>query len=168
MVDRVDPEFATDERTTLVQFLAYQRDTLQLKCEGLTDEQAATASVEPSILSMTGLVRHMADVERNWFRRCFEGEPAPPLYYSDEHPDGDLEVDAATSLEEAVAAWRDEIAHSDEILESVTDLDEASAAPRHGNFPNARWILVHLIEEYARHCGHADLIRERIDGVTGD
>ena len=73
MVERVEPEFATDERTTLVQFLAYYRDTLQLKADGLTDEQAATSSVEPSILTLSGLIRHMAEFERNWFRRCFEG-----------------------------------------------------------------------------------------------
>ena len=168
MLERTDPEAASDERTTLVQFLDYQRDSLELKAAGLSDEQAATASCPPSMLTLTGLVRHLAEVERNWFRRCFAAEDAPPLFYSDERPDGDLEVDATTSLEDSIAVWRAEVARADEVVAGVSDLGQLAAAPRHGNYPNMRWILVHMIEEYARHMGHADLLRERIDGVVGD
>jgi uncharacterized damage-inducible protein DinB len=168
MIERPEPEIAADERTTLVQFLDYFRATLEWKAEGLSDEQAATATAAPSDLTISGLVRHLTDVERTWFRHCFEGEAVQPVYWTDEHPDGDLEVDAATSLDEALATWRAEIERSREIVESVTDLGETSAAPNHGDFPSMRWILVHMIEEYARHCGHADLIREGIDGARGD
>jgi len=167
--ERVDPEYAADERTTLVQFLDYYRESLHLKAAGLSDAQAATASCPPSILTITGLIRHMTEVERNWFRRCFRGEAVPPLYYDEEHLDADLdEVRPDTSLAAAVRAWRDEIAVADGIVASVGDPGELSTGTRHGQRPSLRWILVHMIEEYARHCGHADLLRERIDGVVGD
>ena len=168
MVDRVEPESGDDERTTLVQFLGYYRDTLERKTEGLSDASAATTSCPPSILTLTGLVRHMAEVERNWFRRCFAAEDAPPIHHSDERPDGDLEVEPDTSLADSIAEWRAETAHCDRILDAVTDLGSVAAAPRHGHHPTMRWILVHMIEEYARHCGHADLLRERLDGVVGE
>jgi hypothetical protein len=168
VVERVEPDDASDERTTLEQFLRYYRDTLEMKADGVSDAAAATMSCPPSILTITGLVRHMTEVERNWFRRCFAGEDAAPIYYSDERPDGDLEVEPDTSLADAITAWRWEVAQCDRILDSVPDLEEVSAAPRHGHHPNMRWILVHMIEEYARHCGHADLIRERIDGAVGE
>jgi hypothetical protein len=164
---RPEPDWATDERSTLMQFLDYQRTTLERQAFGLADEQAATASVEPSILTMTGLFRHMTDVERNWFRRCFDGQTIDPLYYSDERPDGDLEVDATMSLADTIAAWRAEIAVCDQIAGAVTDMGQLAAGrSRLGYQPNMRWVLVHMIEEYARHCGHADLIRERIDGAV--
>lgn len=168
MVERVEPEFATDERTTLVEFLRYYRDSLEMKTEGLSDAAAATASCPPSILTLTGLVRHMTEVERNWFRRCFAGEDAPPVYYTQEQPDGDLEVEPDMSLDDTITAWRWEIELCERILAAVGDLGQLSAAPRHGHHPSMRWILVHLIEEYARHCGHADLLRERLDGTVGD
>jgi hypothetical protein len=165
--ERVEPKFATDERTMLVEFLNYYRDSLELKSEGLSDAAAATASCPPSILTITGLFRHMTEVERNWFRRCFAADDVPPEYYSEERPDGDLEVEPDMSLAEAIGTWRHEIAVCDAILDEVTDLSDLSTAARHGHHPSMRWILVHLIEEYARHCGHADLIRERIDGAVG-
>jgi uncharacterized damage-inducible protein DinB len=167
-VERVDPDWAPDERTVLVQFLQWHRATLELKTHGLSDAAAATASCPPSILTLTGLVRHLAEVERNWFRRCFAGEDAPPLFYTDESPDGDLDVRPETSLAESLHAWRAEVEAGDAVLDGVADLGQLSTRERHGNRPNMRWILVHMIEEYGRHLGHADLIRERIDGVVGD
>jgi hypothetical protein len=150
-----------------VQFLDYYRTTLERQAFGLTDAQAASASAEPSILTLTGLVRHMHDVERSWFRRCFAGEVIDPAHFSRERPDGDLEVDASTSLAGAIAEWRAEIEVCDEILGRVTDMDQLAAGrSRSGGQPTMRWVLIHLIEEYARHCGHADLIRERIDGAV--
>jgi hypothetical protein len=164
--DRPEPDWATDERTTLLQFLQYQRITLERQAFGLTDAQAADASAAPSMLTITGLIRHMTDVERNWFRRCFDGQTIEPLYYDDARPDGDLEVDAGMSLADTIVVWRAEIALCDQIVSRVTDMGQLSAGrSRMGYQPNMRWVLVHMIEEYARHCGHADLIRERIDGA---
>jgi uncharacterized damage-inducible protein DinB len=169
MVERVEPRPASDERTMLVEFLDYYRASLELKTEGLTDAQAATATCPPSILTLTGLVRHMAEVERNWFRRRLAGEDAPPIWFSEERPDGDLEVDATTSLADSLAAWRAEIANADLILATATSLDQLAKRPVwDGVIVSVRWVLIHMIEEYARHCGHADLLRERIDGVVGD
>jgi len=163
--DRPEPDWATDERTTLMQLLRYQRNTLERQAFGLTDAQAATASTTPSILTITGLIRHMTDVERSWFRRCFDGQAIDPLYFDDARPDGDLEVDAGLSLADTIAVWRAEIALCDQIVSTVTDMGQLAAGRSfRGHQPNMRWVLVHMIEEYARHCGHADLIRERIDG----
>lgn len=167
-IPRPEPDFATDERTTLTQFLDYLRATLLIKCEGLSDDQAAAATVEPSILTLTGLVRHLAEVERSWLQRCFRGMDADPLYYDDANPDGDLEVDARTSLAEAIGTWREQVVVSDRVIAECPDLGDLALRPRHDGTPNMRWILVHMVEEYARHCGHADLLRERIDGTVGD
>lgn len=165
--ERPEPEWATDERTALLQFLGYYRTTLERQAWGLTDAQAASASVEPSPITITGLFRHMAEVERSWFRRCFAGEAVGQLYCSPEHPDGDFEVDATTSLPQAIDEWRAEVDAADRIVAGVSDPGQLSAGTsRLGGRPNLRWVLVHLIEEYARHAGHADLIRERIDGAT--
>jgi hypothetical protein len=165
--DRPEPDWATDERTTLIEFLRYQRITLERQAFGLSDAEASLASADPSMLTMTGLLRHMTEVERNWFRRCFRGDAIGPMYYSADRPDGDLEVDASTSLATTLDTWRAEVAICDEILGGVDDLGQlAEGRSRLGGRPNMRWVLVHMIEEYARHCGHADLIRERIDGAT--
>jgi uncharacterized damage-inducible protein DinB len=165
---RVDPALAADERTTLVEFLDYYRASLAIKAHGLDDVQAATASCPPSILTITGLVRHMAEVERSWFQRTFVGRDAPPIWYTAERPDGDLDlVDEHTSLAASLERWRAEIAVADTII-ATADLDSTSARESWGRTVSMRWILVHMIEEYARHCGHADLLRERIDGVVGD
>ncbi len=168
---RIDPETATDERTTLTQFVDYFRETVLLKVDGLTDEQARTAGVPPSDLNLLGLVRHLADVERYWWRCVLEGEPDEPLFYGAAHPAGDPDGDhhpgPDDTLADALLALRAEAAHGRDIA-STADLDAQSVGGRRSTRFNVRWILVHLIEEYARHCGHADLLRERIDGVTGD
>ena len=148
-------------------WLEFHRATLLQKCAGLTAEQLKTRSVEPSTLSLLGLVRHMAEVERWWFRRNFAGEPISDLYCTEEHEDGDFdlvdEADAATDL--ARFAEECELARG-----TVADrgLDETFVHPRRGTEMNLRWVYVHMIEEYARHNGHADLLRERIDGRCGD
>ncbi len=169
MSERNHPDLTPDERTALLQFLQYYRDTLAVKVDGLTDAQAANPACPPSILTLTGLVRHMAEVERHWFRRSLRAEYAPPIFYSEARPDGDLDlVDPTTSLADSIDAWQSEIVAADAILANAPDLDELATIDRHGRRPNLRWILVHMIEEYARHAGHADLLRERIDGATGD
>lgn len=172
MTDRQPAPRIADERATLVGFLDYYRATLVSKVDGLTDEQARIASVPPSDLNLLGLLRHMADVERYWFRAQFAGTEAPPLYYGDSHPsrdpDGDLHPGPDDTVADALVSWQREVDFARE-LTATTDLGALSARPAGARGHNSlRWVLVHLIEEYARHCGHADLIRERIDGATGD
>lgn len=168
-IERAEPHTFSDERTTLVEFLDYFRATLATKCAGLTPEQLASRAVSPSTLSLLGLVRHMAEVERTWFRH-FNGEDTHPRYYGKDNRDGDFDDAAGNQdqVDEAFTFWQDEIAHAREIT-AAHDLDDTREFPRdpRDRF-SLRWILVHLIEEYARHCGHADFLRERIDGTTGD
>ncbi len=167
MDEPIDPRMGVDEQTTLVEFLDFYRVVLLRKIDGLTDAQARTAACPPSPLNIMGLVRHMAEVERNWFRRVFAAEDAPPIFYTDHDPDGDMFPQSADTVTGAVSALADEIGRA-RIIVNLATPDALSAAPRHDEYPSMRWILVHMIEEYSRHCGHADLIREAIDGVTGD
>jgi uncharacterized damage-inducible protein DinB len=154
-----------DERSTLLAFLVWQRATLARKCEGLDADQLRIRSAEPSTLSLLGLVRHMADVERGWFRKTLAGEEIEYHYSSDEDIDGEFDNVDSADVDEAFATWRDECAHADEII-SRRAL-EATGHRHDGQEVSMRWILVHMVEEYSRHNGHADLLRERIDGATG-
>ncbi|WP_020140541.1 DinB family protein [Streptomyces sp. 351MFTsu5.1] len=167
--ERTEPATTADERTMLEGWLDYHRRTLAWKCEGLTDAQLRTASVEPSTLSLMGLVRHMAEVERSWFRRVLTDEDAGPIYYSEADPDGEFRLTEADTWQEAYGTWQAEI---DKARENTArfGLDDVTVGKhrRTGERFNLRWLYTHMIEEYARHNGHADLIRERIDGSTGD
>jgi uncharacterized damage-inducible protein DinB len=156
-----------DERTTLVEFLRDQRLTLQVKCEGLDAEQLARRSVEPSTMSLLGLVRHMAEVERAWFRRRFAGQDVPKRYQTAAEPDADFDGAVADPavVDEAWAAWREEVAFAEQFVRD-TELDFVGTTSD-GQPISLRELLVHMIEEYARHNGHADLLRERIDGRVG-
>jgi uncharacterized damage-inducible protein DinB len=165
--NRPRPPAAADERTMLAGWLDWHRATLEMKCAGLSPAQLATRAAEPSTLTLLGLVRHMADVERGWFRRRLGGEDAPPLYYSDDDPDGDFDNIDPAAAEAAFATWRAECARAREIAATLPSLD-VTITDREGRLLSARWVLVHMVEEYARHNGHADLLRERIDGVTGE
>ncbi|MFS8200010.1 DinB family protein [Streptomyces sp. CWNU-52B] len=168
-IERTEPATDAGERAMLEGWLDYQRATLALKCEGLDDAQLRTASVPPSELSLLGLVRHMADVERSWFRRVLANDDAGPIYYSDEDPDGEFHPGGSDTWAEAYATWQGEIAiaRGNAARLGLDDLSEGRS--RYTGKPfNLRWIYTHLIEEYARHNGHADLLRERVDGVTGD
>jgi uncharacterized damage-inducible protein DinB len=156
-----------DERATLTEFLRGQRLTLEVKCGGLNAEQLARRAVEPSTISLLGLVRHMAEVERGWFRRRFAGLDAARRYQTAADPDGDFNgaVPDPAVVEEAWAAWREEIAFADEF---TRDHDLGFVGCDSAGEPvSLRELLVHMIEEYARHNGHADLLRERIDGRVG-
>jgi uncharacterized damage-inducible protein DinB len=156
-----------DERATLNEFLRIQRLTLQLKCDGLDAGQLARRAVEPSTLSLLGLVRHMAEVERAWFRRRFAGNDVPARYQTEADPDADFNGAVADPavVEEAWAAWRDEVAFAEQF---TRDHDLGFIGhDSEGGLVLLRELLVHMIEEYARHNGHADLIRERIDGRVG-
>ncbi len=154
-----------DERSILLGFLEWQRSMLVFKCKGLEPDQLRICSVEPSNLSLLGLVRHMADVERGWFRRTLAGEDVQDRYSSEEDIDGDFNHVEDADVDEAWAAWREECDFSDEII-SRRAL-EATGFHRSGREVSMRWILNHMIEEYSRHNGHADFLRERIDGATG-
>ena len=165
-VERIDPPLVAQEREMLGAWLDYHRATLAVKCEGLTDDQLRAQAVPPSSLSLLGLVRHMGEVERSWFRRVLSGEQAPPRYYSDENPDGDFDDVADAVVADAFGYWRDECAYARERVAAAPSLD-VTGTGRQGEGYSLRWIMVHMIEEYARHNGHADLLRERIDGTVG-
>ncbi|MFF7312256.1 DUF664 domain-containing protein [Streptomyces sp. NPDC008137] len=167
--ERTEPATDAAERAMLEGWLEYHRQTLAWKCEGLSDKQLRTASVEPSELSLMGLVRHMAEVERGWFRKVLTNEDAPPIYFSDEDPDGEFRLTEADTYQEAYATWQAEIetARRNAARFALDDLSEGKHR-RTGERFNLRWLYTHMIEEYARHNGHADLIRERLDGSTGD
>ena len=155
-----------DERATLTSLLQRQRDTLEFKCAGLCAAQLRQRAVAPSELSLLGLVRHLAEVERSWFRVVLRGEECPGYWPRTES--GEVtEFDADTAdPEEAFAAWRDACARSREIVDAADSLDVTGKYD--GEVYSLRYILAHMIEEYARHNGHADLLRERIDGATGE
>jgi uncharacterized damage-inducible protein DinB len=167
---RGEPPTLGDERDTLVAFLRWQRETLELKCSDLSPDQLAQRSVEPSTMSLLGLLRHMADVERGWFKWFMAGEDIADRFSSESNPDGDFD-DARPDPElvaEAWEAWREEVAWADEFVANHPDLDEpGKRKDRWRGEMSLRWVLVHMIEEYARHNGHADLLRERIDGRVG-
>ena len=166
-LERATPPMTGDERTTIEAWLDFQRHTLLLKCEGLDDAQLRLMSVPPSPLTLQGLMQHMAEVERNWFRRVLAGENAPPIYgrASDTSGhDGGFELLDDVGFAEAEETWRREIDAARAICARFA-LDDTR--PFHGAEVSLRWIYLHMIGEYARHNGHADLIRERVDGVTG-
>ncbi|MEE1755493.1 DinB family protein [Streptomyces sp. SP18CS02] len=165
---RTEPSGVAGEREMLEGWLEYHRRTLAMKCEGLEDSQLRETSAPPSGLSLLGLVRHMAEVERGWFSRTLAGEDAEPIYYTDEDPDGDFHPSPDDTWDEARTTWQAEIARARELAAPVALDDLAVGRSRSGEGYSLRWIYTHMIEEYARHNGHADLLRERVDGATGD
>jgi hypothetical protein len=168
-MDRADPPLITGERDALEAWLDYHRRTLLIKCAGLTEAQLKERAVPPSSLTLLGLVRHMTDVERWWFRIHATNQDMPSRYWSEDNLYGDFDdlddPDAATVL----AAFWEEVGIA---KEAARGLDLDLVVPSHGDHPererDLRWIYLHMIEEYARHNGHADFLRERIDGATGD
>lgn len=155
------------ERDVLVGYLNDQRLTLELKCAGLDAEALARRSVEPSNLSLLGLVRHLAGVEQYWFRQVMAGQEIRRHYRSEEEPAGEFTGAVADQevVADAWATWRAEIAFAEELVARAPDLDVTGDCG--GEPMELREVLVHMIEEYARHNGHADLLRERIDGRVG-
>ncbi|MFH8485847.1 DinB family protein [Streptomyces longisporoflavus] len=163
---RIDPPHLGSERETLRAFLDYHRATLAMKCEGLADEELRQQSMPPSTLSLLGLVRHMAEVERAWFRRVFEDHDVP-LVWSDEI-DFQAAYDASGSTRsEAFAAWEAEVENSRRIERAAESLDRSGYQPRWGEDVSLRMVMVHVLLEYGRHNGHADFLREGVDGTVG-
>lgn len=162
----------TDERAMLLEYLRYYRLTLEMKCAGLDAEQLARRSAPPSTMSLLGLVRHLTDGERH-IRRVLAGEDAPPLYRTADDRDGDWNGAVADKAvaDDAWRQWHDEMAATDRYLDGVTDLaawntGASDLGPDGADLQLRDGIMAHIVE-YARHCGHADILRERVDGRVG-
>jgi uncharacterized damage-inducible protein DinB len=169
---RRDPDAAGDERTQLTQFLDYHRETLLMKVDGLDREQMNTTTAASS-LTLAALLKHLAVVEDGWFRVALLGEARAPWWRhvdEDADPDWDFRTAADDDPSDLIALYEQACARSREAVASVASLDDLAVetSRRTGERFNLRWILLHMIEETARHNGHADLLREAIDGVTGE
>ena len=163
---RVNEPQTGPERAMLQGWLDWHRQTLLSKCAGLTADQLKQATVEPSNLTLLGLVRHMTEVERSWFIRRTAGDvTATEIYCTDDDPDGDFDGVADADAQADFARFDEECAACDR---TVTDLPLEHEFTLRAKQYSLRWVYLHMIEEYARHNGHADLIRERLDGETGD
>jgi uncharacterized damage-inducible protein DinB len=166
VTERIGPPTLAGERETLRGFLDYHRATLAMKAEGLSDDDLRRQSMPPSTLSLLGLVRHMAEVERTWFRMVINGEDIPLVWSAT----GDYQVayDASGSTgAEAFAAWQGEVEESRRIERRAASLDVRGVHRRSGEEVSLRLVMLHVIHEYARHNGHADFLREGIDGTVG-
>jgi uncharacterized damage-inducible protein DinB len=162
-----DIQVASDEPTMLCEFLDFYRAVFIRKAEGL-DEAQARQRTAASTLDILALVRHMAEVELWWLQTVFAGLEVTPPYGTDDDPDGDLHYTDADTLAEAITEWAKQVAAARAITAAAESLDTLAATAGRDGRVSLRWILIHLIEEYARHCGHADFIREAIDGQQGD
>lgn len=163
-VDRAPEPGNADERELLLGWLAFHRDALAAKCEGLTPDQLVQASASPSDLSLLGLVRHLTEMEHVYLVYALGGGTFGLIYCTDENPDGDIAGLSAAMAPASLDRWHYERARADQLLSAAPALDATAT----GNRFSVRWNLLKVIQEYARHNGHADLIRERIDGVTGE
>jgi hypothetical protein len=165
-VDRVPEPTTSDESELLLGWLAFHRDALMSKCEGLAPQDLVRDGLGGSKLSLLGLVRHLTEMERVYFTHCIEGEPLEFVYgpYADGGPEGDLDDLTPDMVAPSLRNWDNERERADLLLGRVADL----AAPGPVNGRTARWCLLKVIQEYARHNGHADLIRQSIDGAIGE
>ncbi|TWP37192.1 DinB family protein [Leekyejoonella antrihumi] len=154
------------ERQALEAYLEYYRATVDMKCRGLTPEQARTRPIPPSTLSLHGLVRHLAGVERWWFQQNFARRDVPFLFISTDNPDLDFDPPADADFATDLETWRAECAVSREIV-AAHDLDDTARPLDWFEDVDLRWLMLRMITEYAQHCGHLDLLRERVDGRTG-
>ncbi|MEF2978246.1 DinB family protein [Subtercola sp. YIM 133946] len=161
---RIDPPGRAGERESLESFLALQRQSIVYKASGLSDHDAARRLL-PSITTVSGVIRHLADVERSWFREVMAGEQNIAYRWSDDDPDGEFRVSADDALDDIIADYLSACAESNEIIASHT-LDDVCVG-RDNRF-TLRWIMQHLIEETARHLGHIDVLRELLDGAVGE
>ena len=160
-----EPQKTAGERDLLISWLDWQRATMLTKCEGLDSPQLGQRSCPPSDLTLLGLIRHLTEIERNYFA-AWAGITDLPHYYSDEDPDGDFNLpDPLTdeAVREAFDTWQAECARSRQVVSTAPSLDHFN----HKGVP-LRWVLVYVLREYTRHNGHADLLRQAIDGATGE
>ena len=157
---------AGNEWDQLDSWLSFYRETLLIKCDGLNEDQMKLRPIPTSQLSLLGLIRHMTKVERYWFEVVFLAHGVPTYYSTPEDPDGDFNNLDELGLDAVVNNYQDAVAKSDECA-TGHNLDELAKKPRGERVLDLRCIYLHMIEEYARHCGHADIIRELVDGVTG-
>ncbi|MFE9201504.1 DinB family protein [Micromonospora sp. NPDC007230] len=164
--ERIGPPLLAGERETLRAFLDFHRATLAMKCEGLTDEELRRRSSPPSTLSLLGLVRHMAEVERTWFRRVINGEDIP-LVWSETGDFQEAYDASAADRSEAFEAWQREVEHARRIEREAASLDVTAYNARWAEEVSLRLVMLHMMHEYARHNGHADFLREAIDGSVG-
>jgi uncharacterized protein DUF664 len=162
---RIHPSKVAGERASLASFLDYQRATLAMKCQGLTDEQLERKAVPTSGLSLLGLVRHAAVIERAWFHMVLSGEPITARWPPVDGVFGEFLVDDA-DVDEAFTLWSEACEGSRSVTDAFESLDET--VDFRGETISVRYVLTHMIEEYARHNGHADLLREAIDGTVGE
>lgn len=161
-MDRTPMPTAGDERSLILGWLAFFRNAVEAKCDGLTPQQMVERSAPPSALSMLGLIRHLSEMERCYVQHALRGGELD-LLYSGTDPEGDMEGFTADDVKSSLAAWREERAASDT---QIGDASLDDTAP--GDGYTVRWNLMKVLGEYARHAGHADIIRERIDGATGE
>jgi len=165
--ERHYPAYDLDDRVMLTEFLDYHRATVHLKVAGLSEDDAWRRFV-PSLTSAAGIVKHLGYVEQSWFRVRLAGETGLPVPWTDENPDADFERADADTLDGLLDVYTRQCERSREVAASM-QLDDVAAAPgRDGRHATLRWVLVHMIEETARHNGHLDLVRELIDGQTGE
>lgn len=158
------------EKATYAEYLDNYRLTIELKCQDLDPEQLARRSVPPSTMSLLGLVRHLAQVENHWFQRVLQGRTdGPRLYKRDDDRDWDFNGAVADPavVQDAFQTWKAEIGAAQQWFQALDEADLGREVTVHGDSVSVRDVLVHLIEEYARHAGHADLLRECVDGRTG-
>jgi hypothetical protein len=154
-----------NETSMLKAYLEHHRESIELKCSGVAPARLSDRSAPPSSMSLHGLIRHLAGVERWSFAINFSGMDLPMLYYSDDDPDQDFESLDGDPLE-AINVWRSECQRSREIVDAATSLDQLGVVARDGPY-TLRWLMLRMIGEYAQHAGHADLLREGIDGAVG-
>jgi uncharacterized damage-inducible protein DinB len=169
-IPRDDPDLQTGELAVLGQYLDYHRATLAMKCARLSEADLKRRAIPTSNLTLLGLVRHLTEVEYGWFCEWLDGQPERAVYFTDDDPDGDFDDLESHPVADVWTGYAAQLAESRRILSTFTDGGElARGLPsRSGRPRNVRWILAHMVEEYARHNGHADLLREAIDGETGE
>jgi uncharacterized damage-inducible protein DinB len=164
--NRPEPPHVAGEAETLEGFLDFQRATLLWKLEGLDDEQLRRGMV-PSGTSLLGLVKHLAYVERSWFQRVWAGQEVS-FPWTREDPDADWRIEPDETTADVLALYHRECDRSREIVAATASLGEAVVHPRWKEEVSRRWILAHMLEETARHVGHADILREQLDGAVGE
>jgi uncharacterized damage-inducible protein DinB len=161
---RTEPPETAGERETLTGFLDYFRATVVMKVDGLSDADGAMRLV-PSLTTVSGLVQHLADVERFWFQDRIDGQQGVPTRWSAEDPDGEFRVSETDSVAKIIEDYEAACRQSREVLQRYELEDRCRGGDGR---QSVRWVLVHMIEETGRHCGHLDILRELLDGSTGD